>query len=216
MPQKRDLSPPHFRHVGNQEDAKMSMAEPPHDPLSRDLEQLLNRGLPPAAEAAPRHTLQRLQPTVLAPPPDPDGPIAPALPKFRPAPDPVSELDDLPNDSADENSARMRQLMFLGAGLAIALVGGVGYLLLGPVPDVPLQAGVPVIRADPDASGKASLPSLPIEPTAGIANAPPDPIAMGDVTSDLIAPSTEGLSPARKVTSIRIVVKNDVEVAPAR
>jgi hypothetical protein len=39
---------------------------------------------------------------------------------------------------------------------------------------------------------------------------------MGAVSDELIAPQTEGLSPARRVQSIRIVVENDREVQPRR
>ncbi len=78
----------------------------------------------------------------------------------------------------------------------------------------------------PDPPSSPPDPPERIEPPPQVSVPPPPPrpvqepaapvIDMGRVDSELVPPSTEGLSPPRRIQTIRIVVENDRELLPNR
>jgi hypothetical protein len=170
------------------------------DDLPRELEAALGRELPAGGDRVVRHSMLRLQPVVLPPPPDDNAPAAePLLPS-------VTAEDDIALDEDDDGAARRWQLLLGAAGGGIALVGLATYLLFGGV-KAPGEAVVPVIQADPAAQAKGPPPSPTIEPGDK---------SMGEISTELVPPTTDGLSPARKISTIRIIVENDREVVAPR
>jgi hypothetical protein len=180
----------------------MNSDTPRSDSAARDLESALGRNLA-APERAASHATLRLNPVVLPPPPSEA--FAPAEPEAD------ISVDDL--DLDDDASVKRRQLLLAAVGVAIAIAGGVTWLLLGNTGETPPQASIPVIRADSAAQGKAPAP----EPPADVqAEALPADKSMGAVSTELVPPTTEGLTPARKVNSVRIIVDGDQEVRSLR
>jgi hypothetical protein len=155
------------------------------------------------APRAPGYGSLRLQPVMLGPPPE------------QHAVDVTAE-DDI--DPA-EYGEKPRTGLFAGIVAAIAVMATVGaaYWTLRPVEDTPFtqlptpQASAPAVLAP------LPVPSLaPLEVPAVAASSPAAPIDMGRVDSDLIPPSTEGLTSARRISTIRIQVENDREVIVPR
>lgn len=192
----------------------MNADAPGSDGTASDLEGALGRGLGPR-ERLLRHSSLRLQPTVLAPPPGQ---------ARRPADEPlgagVSAEDDIDLGLDDDRAARRRQLLLAAAGVAIALLGLGAWLLLGRPGDAPTAALPPPVQAPPPAVPAPAAPvpppaqeAAPAAPPQQQAAVPQDP-AMGELSTELVPPSTEGLSPARKVNAIRIIMDGDREVRP--
>jgi hypothetical protein len=184
----------------------MSTTPPRPDDLTRDLEMALGRSLPANEPAAPRHTTLRLHPVVLPPPPGEPSPTDPLA--LEPN---VTAEDDIALDIDDDGSVRKRQLLLGAAGLGIAAIGLIAYLIFGGGKGPNEAAVIPTIRADPSAQTKGAAPAAESETTGQAANT-----SMGNVSTQLVPPSTEGLTPARKITTIRILVENDREVAAPR
>jgi hypothetical protein len=208
-PCKSEIYRPHiFAISGIEHKEEMNSDTPRPDGAARDLESALGRGLA-APERAASHATLRLNPVVLPPPPGEA--TAPA--------EPESDLaaDDIDLGLDDDASAKRRQLLLAAAGVAIAIAGGIAWLLLGQTSEPPPQASIPVIRADPAAQGKAPPPAPPVETQAEAqAEAQPADKSMGAVSTELVPPTTEGLTPARKVNAVRIIVEGDQEVRPLR
>ncbi len=168
-------------------------------------------GWPADPARRPLHSTLRLQPVVLAPPPDPDG---------------VTAADDLDLRDLDDGK-RVSRLAGVLAAVVVALTAAAAYFVLSAPTDHPAET--PIARpASPPPATPASPPVAIVAPTAppaAPALAPPAPSAapptapavdMADVGDELIPPSTEGLAPARRVQAVRIIVENDREVVPAR
>ncbi len=186
--------------------------------------------------AALRHSTLKLHPTVLPPPPQEDG--APA----RVGASHEDDLD-LGLEADDYARRRQWLLAAAGVAIAIAgTVGYLVFgptqgskpeavttpvpAVVSPQPQVPIAPPVvatpapavtapPVVAAPPVAPPVASrpTPAPPAPPVAPVASAPADK-SMGQVSDELVAPVTEGLSPARKVNAVRIVVDGDREIRP--
>jgi hypothetical protein len=170
------------------------------DDLSRELEAALGRELPAGGDRAVRHSMLQLQPVVLPPPPDESAPAPGTLLSS------VTAEDDIALDEDDDGAARRWQLLLGAAGGGIALVGLAAYLLFGAL-NAPREAVVPVIQADPAAQAKGPPPLPPVEPGDK---------SMGEISTELVPPTTDGLSPARKISTIRIIVENDLEIVAPR
>jgi len=177
--------------------------------FASDMETLLGREAG-SADRVMRYSAQRLQPTVLAPPPDDSGIGARG----------VSAEDDIDLGVDADAFARRRQLLLGAAGILIAVIGTAAFLLFRPPADAPNGAPAPPAEiarpvepiAPPPPAPQLAAPSSPV-PSPQASAAPPD-AAMGALSSELIPPSTDGLSPARKVNALRIVVDGDREVRP--
>ena len=178
-------------------------------------------------DRAVRHSTLRLQPTVLPPPPAGDG---------RAILHGASPDDDLDLGLEADDFARRRQLLLAAAGVAIAIAGTVAFLAFGPsstekapvATRPPVEASRPVVVTPPPTIAPAPTPA-PASPPA-TPSAPPSAVApsiiapapqavtplqdagMGQITNELVPPSTDGLSAPRKVNSVRIVVDGDREV----
>jgi hypothetical protein len=212
-------------------------------------------------ERVASYNQQRLQPTVLPPPPGDDtysdmgaGTVPPSSP--------ASASDDiLPDMSEQLETGRKRSLIVLAS--LVVLIGGatLGSLMWfatppattpepapqvaqpttpapapAPTPAAPQTVTAPpappVLRSvQPEPQPQVAAvppPAAPAEPVAVPPSLPPaaaltpppvqpvPEVSMGAVSDELIAPQTEGLTPARRVQSVRIVVENDREVTPQR
>ncbi len=73
----------------------------------------------------------------------------------------------------------------------------------------PPPAAAPAVAAAPATPAAVPPPVIP----APVVATPAD-TSMGQVSDELIAPATDGLSPPRKVNALRIVVDGDREVRP--
>ncbi len=194
----------------------MSSNPPRPDDVTSDLEMALGRAMPQPEPQAARHALLRLRPVVLPPPP---GELLPqgAPPYASPddlAPEyqaSVTAEDDLPMDDDDDGSARRWQLLLGATGVGIAALGLAAFLVFGMGKGVNTAATVPTIKADPAAQTKGAAPAETSETAGHSANR-----SMGDISSELVPPSTDGLTPARRVSTIRILVENDREIAKPR
>jgi hypothetical protein len=120
----------------------------------------------------------------------------------------VSAADDI-----DPLELRGRPRTGLAAGVMAAIAIGAtvaaAWWTLAPredLPDLQPQAAQP----------ETAAPVVAI-PAPAVTAAPPAPeVDMARIDSDLVPPATDGLSPARRVPTIRIVVENDREVAVPR
>ena len=206
-----------------------SLLQDLQDTLDRDLEDALRRELP-SLHVASNYRLQRLQPVAVPPPPAltskavEQGQYASALEQ------PASPEDDLEVESEEKNHAftliTASVVLLAGAGL----IGAFMYFLSAPAPAV---MDVPEIKALPE-SRTVVVPYQPVAPAPTLqtiappiitapetATVQPTPqssasVSMGDVSSDLIAPTTDGLSPARRIGTIRIQLDGDREISPQR
>jgi hypothetical protein len=167
------------------------------DDLPRELEAALERELPAGGDRAVRHSMLRLQPVVLPPPPDDSAFVTDAPPPS------VTAEDDIALDADDDGAAKRWQLLLGAAGVVIALAGLAAYLIFGGS-SAPRQAVVPTIQADPAAQAKGPPPVEPGDKS------------MGEVSTELVPPTTDGLSPARRISTIRIIVENDREIVAPR
>ncbi len=159
------------------------------------------RGLPqePAwttdTPTRPAYGTLRLQPVLLGPPPEADGD--------------VSAADDL---NPAEFGSRSRAGLYAGiaAVAVVAAMAGIAFVALSEPPD----------QADPPPPAPAAAqPTAPAAAAPPVADAPAPgagPVDMGHIDSDLVPPSTEGLSPARRIQTILIRVENDREIPPPR
>ncbi len=180
----------------------MSANPPRPDDVTSDLEMALGRVMPQPEPQATRHSLLRLRPVVLPPPP---GEILPQdMTEYEPS---VTAEDDIPMDDDNDRSARRRQLLLGATGVGIAALGLAAFLVFGMGKDANNAATVPTIKADPAAQYKGPAPA-PATETAGQSA----DTSMGAISTELVPPSTEGLSPARRVSTIRIIVENDREI----
>jgi hypothetical protein len=170
------------------------------DDLPSELGAALERELPAGGDRAVRHSMLRLQPIVLPPPPDDSAFVTDALPPS------VTAEDDIALDTDHDGAAKRWQLLLGAAGVVIALAGLAPYLIFGGS-NAPRQAVVPTIQADPAAQAKGPPPPSPVEPGDK---------SMGEVSTELVPPTTDGLSPARRISTIRIIVENDKEIVAPR
>lgn len=188
---------------------------PKPDTSAGGLEGLLNRELG-ARDAAPRYSTLRLQPTVLPPPPansESGGWAAHG----------ATSDDDIDIGLDDEFNAKRRQLILAAAGVAIAAAGGLVWLLVGrpintpPAIEAPIAAPA-IPRFDEGGGSRTAPPEAVVERPRGPAvRQPAQPsaeFALETGASDLIPPSTEGLSPARRVNAVRIIMDGDREIRP--
>jgi hypothetical protein len=184
------------------------------NPITSDLETLLTRELG-ARDASPRDPGQsysrlRLQPVVLQPPPGED-----ASQDFWSAHGSSPE-DDIDLGLDDDQSLRRRQLLFAAIGIGIAVVGAAAYLIFGPDSEPSTARGpVPTIQADPATLTKGPPPDTQLYSSASSGRSVSDQ-GMGAVSTELVPPSTDGLSPARRIATTRIIVENDREVTAPR
>ena len=187
--------------------------------------------------AARRHSTLRLQPTVLPPPPEESA--APAAIGASHEDD-----LDLGLDADDYARRRQWLLAAAGVAIAIAggvaylafgpvqpqrpeAVVRPPPAVVAPPANPPPAAPVVAAPAPPPAATPApppvvapvavppvvaAPPAAPPSP-APVAAAPAD-TSMGQVSDELVAPSTDGLSPPRKVNAVRIVVEGDREIRP--
>jgi hypothetical protein len=161
---------------------------------------------PEDASRRPVRSELRLQPVMLGPPPDPNAVGA-------------SSEDDLDPTQLRRSSATGRTFAVVATVVLLAAGAGGAYVFLGrPTPGVD-EPRIPT-EAPPAA---AVAPQPPEQAPSAAVSAPPAPapqpspaVDMAEIGTDLVAPSTEGLSPARKVQSIRIVVDKDRELPQPR
>jgi hypothetical protein len=159
----------------------------PASPFGADMEQ-----------RRPGYGTLRLQPVMLGPPPDA-------------SPGDVTAADDI--DPA-ELRGRPRTGLVSGimAAMAVLATAGAAYWTLRPTdedmpaPPRPPAAARPAVEAAPVAATPAAPVPAPVPAAPGV--------DMANVDADLVPPSTEGLSPARRIRTIRIMVDNDREIAP--
>jgi hypothetical protein len=169
------------------------MQGPSDEPGSRGLPQ----DTPWAADAPPRpaYGTLRLQPVLLGPPPE--------------AGADVTADDDL---TPAELGSRPRTGLYAGiaAFAVVAAMAGVAFVALREPPDPTAEQSPAPVAVQPVAP-----PTPP--PTVSAAPSPAAaPVDMGRIDSDLVPPTTEGLSPARRVQTIPIRVENDREVPAPR
>jgi hypothetical protein len=84
-----------------------------------------------------------------------------------------------------------------------------GYFALNRATQSASSVAIPEIKVDPTAQRKTAQP--PAQQTETTAQAAREP-SMGQVSTELVPPTTDGLSPARKISTTRIIVENDLEV----
>ena len=184
------------------------------DTITSDLEILLTHEFK-SREAMPqdtgqRYTALRLQPVVLQPPPGEE-----ASHDFWPDHAPSPE-DDIDLGLDDDQIARRRQLIFAAIGIGVAITGAAAFLALGTNSDSSaVRTPVPTIQSDPAALTRGAAPASLSEPSPSPGQAVGDQ-AMGAVSTELVPPTTDGLSPARRIATTRIIVENDREVTTPR
>jgi hypothetical protein len=189
----------------------MTAEAPKSLPSFRDLEEVMARSLKDAEPAASFRSL-RLQPVVLPPPPTHETPEANALP-------PVSAQDDIePDHSAEIKRARNLRLVMAGVLSVVTISAAFWAYQRSNIRQV---AVVPEIKASPDVMSKTVVPPEAVAQTPVTSVPVPVPpvsadASMGQVSTELVAPTTDGLSPARRITTIRILVENDKEVRALR
>ncbi|MGL4636880.1 MAG: hypothetical protein ACRCWF_12930 [Beijerinckiaceae bacterium] len=189
----------------------MSSETPKAPPSFRDLEEVMARSLK-QAEPAETYRSLRLQPVVLPPPPAESAPPLPAA-----EPDFVSAEDDIEPDHSAEVKRSSRLKLAMAGALAVMAVGAGFWAYQGNGPKD--QVAVPEIKAVPEAVTKtAVVPEAPVAAPAPVAATPATTgdASMGQVSTELVPPTTDGLSPARRISTIRIIVENDQEVRALR
>jgi hypothetical protein len=181
----------------------MTAEAPKAPPSFRDLEEVMARSLKENEPAASFRSL-RLQPVILPPPPTQETPEARVLP-------PVSAQDDIePDHSTEVNHSRNLRLVMAAVLAAVALSAGFwAYQFSSNSGRV---AVVPEIKASPDALNKTIVPAEAVVQTSVDAAPASADASMGKVSTELVAPTTDGLSPARRISTIRILVEDDQEV----
>jgi hypothetical protein len=180
----------------------MSQNDKAPDPVFRNLRDVLTRDMP-QTERPLTYSTQRLQPTVVPPPPSAN--YVSELPLF----DIVSPEDDIEPDHADEVVTKRRRMMMALACVGLFGLSGLGYFALNRATQPASIVAIPEIKVDPTAQGKAvPPPAEQVETTA----LPAGDSSMGQVSTELIPPTTDGLSPARRISTTRIIVENDLEV----
>ena len=176
------------------------------DQNPRSLRDILARDIP-RSEQPPTYSTQRLQPTVMPPPPLAD--YVSELPLFNI----VSPEDDIEPDYADDIATRRKRVVVAMACVGLLGIGGLGYLAFNRVtPFVTPPASVvavPEITVDPSRQGKVLPPAVQ---STEVTDLPASDSSMGQVSTELVPPTTDGLSPARKISTIRILIENDLEV----
>jgi hypothetical protein len=166
----------------------------------------LPQGLPPEpfgrseTQRTVAYGTLRLQPVMLGPPPEPG------------ATESVTPADDIdPVEYRDKPKTGL--IAGVIAGLAVLATTGAAYWTLRPVEDA--VVAVPAVPAPLPVPSLSAAPAPRLDPPSVTSPAAP-PVDMARVDSDLVPPSTEGLTPARRISTIRIVVENDKEVAAPR
>lgn len=197
------------------------------------------RGLPPIEsweDAQPRaagHSTLRLQPVILGPPPDASVRDATADDDLD-----LRELNPRRNTGLIMGLAAI-VVVLVTAGAAYVFLSGRDPEVAG-LPPVIQAAPEPLKRpaaSPPEVAVQTTVvePPLVVEPATGpvVAAVPPsvapstpaplpehvakpisEPLDMGLVSSELVPPTTDGLSPPRRVQAIRIMVENDRELPP--
>ena len=161
----------------------MNQLPPPPPPFADPLAELLQREF--GADRVQPARPHRLEPITLPPPPVDD----------------ACASDDIELNPAGD-AERRRQLIIAGGGIGLAAVAALaGWLAIGAFKRSPV-ADAPVIRADQDVLTKAPAPPSVETDTRSAAG-----------VTELVAPNTEGFSPAKRVATQRIIVENDREVA---
>ena len=184
----------------------MSKDDQAPDQSLRNLRDILARDIP-KREQLPTYSTQRLQPTVIPPPPSSD--YVSELPLFNI----VSPEDDIEPDHADDIATRRKRTILAMACVGVLGASGLGYLALNratlfATPAASVVA-IPEITVDPSRQGKVLPP--PVQSTEATDVSASDS-SMGQVSTELVPPTTDGLSPARKISTIRILIENDLEV----
>jgi hypothetical protein len=188
------------------------------------------------------YSQQRLQPTVLPPPP---GEEVRQTDVTEPPSSPASAADDIIPDLSEQLETGRKRNLILLASIVVLLGGGaIGGLMMMLTPRAPMNppeiaapvgsAKAPALPAPQQteaAAAPVTVPAVQVQPTEvarGIPQAtvsspavqsaaqPSAEVSMGVVSDELVAPQTDGLTPARRVQTIRIVVENDREVTPRR
>jgi hypothetical protein len=166
----------------------MNQPLPPSPPVADPLAELLQREFGQTMAAPERGAFARphaLEPITLPPPPSDD----------------ASAEDDIELDPVAD-AERRRQLIIAGGGIGVAIIAALaGWLVMGAFKRGEVVEA-PVIRAEPGAMTKALAP-LSVET---------DTRSAAGIT-ELVAPNTDGFSPAKRVATQRIIVENDKEVA---
>ena len=180
----------------------MSQDDKAPDPILRNLRDILARDMP-QRDRPLTYSTQRLQPTVVPPPPSAN--YVSELPLF----DIVSPADDIEPDHAGEVATKRQRTMIAAACVVLIGLGGAGYLVFNRSKHLASTTAVPEIKVDVSAQGKAVAPP---ETTPVSTPVPANEASMGQVSTELVPPTTDGLSPARKISTTRIIVENDLEV----
>ncbi len=183
----------------------MTAEAPKAQPSFRDLEEVMTRGLKELEPQASFRSL-RLQPVVLPPPPTHETPQPQSL-------QPVSAQDDIEPDHSGEVKRSINLRLAMAAMLTgVTLIGGwLAYQRSGSREVV----SIPEIKALQDAISKTVVP-LEAPSHVPVASVPASETSMGQVSTELVPPTTDGLTPARRINTIRILVENDKEVPALR
>ncbi len=192
--------------------------------------------------AAPRHSTLKLQPTVLPPPPADNAPSTPYGASHEDDLDLGIEADAYARRrqwllaAAGVAIAIAGTVGYLAFGPVSApqptAVSRPPAVVVSPpaepapaapvvaVPTAPAAPAAPPSAeiavappATPSVVAPVTVPPVVAAPPAPVAAAPAD-TSMGQVSDELVPPSTDGLSPPRKVNAVRIIVDGDREIRP--
>jgi hypothetical protein len=110
--------------------------------------------------------------------------------------------DDLTEQELTANSRSRYAGLILATAIILAGSAALATFMIFLSPPKEATGPVPEIRAE----------QSPAKTTAEAA--PSAPVSMGDVSSELVPPSTDGLSPARRISTTRILLDGDKEIRP--
>jgi hypothetical protein len=210
--------------------------------LMRNLHEALNRipAVPPdvvlpgnPGDVSPAYARLKLQPVSLQPgllsePRLTSAGVAQGQYGEPPLP-PVSADDDLPMEAGlDDEARKSRGSIFLASVVVLAGAAAMAAFVFFLSPPEQATGPLPEIRADPAALVKAPDPSVEADKPEAVSQQPVDaprqttassstagtPVSMGEVSTELVAPTTDGLSPARKIGTIKILLDGDREIKP--
>jgi hypothetical protein len=218
----------------------MDKNEQPISPLMRKLQEALERDMVTASQR-PASTTQINNPlktsaSVVTPATRPPPTIVPS-PNFTSAaisegkyieqtdepslPDPAFAEEDLTDEELNANSRSRRGGLILATAVMVAGAAAIAAFMFILSPQQEATGPLPEVRADqPETKGATAVEAPPLRaiepsPSAPVVAAPPTPtVSMGDVSTELVAPTTDGLSPARKIGTIRIMTDGDKEIKP--
>jgi hypothetical protein len=117
-------------------------------------------------------------------------------------PDPELAADDLTEKELQANSRSRYAGLILATAIILAGSAALATFMIFLSPPKEATGPVPEIRAE-QSPAKTSTQA-----------APQAPVSMGEVSSELVPPSTDGLSPARRISTTRILLDGDKEVRP--